>query len=230
MSESLRYYKDVGYGVINSTMRSIVSLDEIQDNTIKSHIQNIESSMKKGSGDLTLYRGVPNLLSYIQNESNILIERGFCSTSPDIMVSTNFTSEKCCILCFKLPKDLLRYEYRSAREPEILVQRNIQFIVDTSTYHVINGYRVFHALVKVYEPPRLSPEERKQQEVMMSDLDLQQLASSIIEDLTEFDSESVTKEEVIANVMLYKSKLSLKQSVLDKLQEYSLYFLEKKQK
>jgi hypothetical protein len=139
---SLEMYKGNGYYDINDSLRNL-EFDEINETT-KTHIKNIDSFMKTGKEDIVVYRGLPDLYS-ILNENSELINFSFTSVTTDIMVAQKFSNYyKCCVIKFTLPRKIKRHVFDDDREGEILLQRNTKFIIDKSS----RSGNIINAIIK----------------------------------------------------------------------------------
>lgn len=203
IKESLRYYKEDGYGEINSELRSSLSLDNLEE-SIKNHVENIDSVMKQGDS-MTLYRGFHNIDSFFRNELNsVIVDQAYSSCSKDISVSAKFTENLCCIIEFYLPREIKRYEYQDKKyENEVLLQRNLQFQIlePKKTY---KGIRVHFAIVSIYTPPVISQEVLdKTRELIQDSVGIDDVIESIVEDLLEDDfTDKSDKSELGQSIMI----------------------------
>ncbi len=215
--DSIKAYKGEYYSDINTLLRSNTPLDDMPP-LLRRHIENIDSKMKKGDRNITLYRGVKglhNFLNYYESNSGspTLIELAFCSSSKKLQVVQKEFVDKngCCVLAFTLPPNIKRYDFQDDRyEAEVLIQRNVQFILE-SDEPVIDKSRnlqIYSAVVKPYDPPLITKKDEKlldqthneialeiQQEENKEDLD--DIAKELYNDLNDESFGNIIKDQDI---------------------------------
>jgi hypothetical protein len=215
--ESLKSYKGILYGDINLSLRENISLDKI-DPTIRRHIENIDSSMKNGDRDIILYRGIPRLHSFLEYYKDIdeekigtprIIELGFSSASKKIDVTRSFVDKiGCCVLSFVLPKEIKRYDFSDKYEDEILIERNIQFILqsDEPLIDTNRKLQIYKAIVKSYIPPKITEKDIKLLDKIDEELGLESIESiarEIYEELKDESFGDITEDDINTNIKSY---------------------------
>jgi hypothetical protein len=220
--ESLRYYKEDGYGEINSELRSCLSFNDL-DKTIKKHVENIDSVMKPGNS-LVLYRGFHNIDSYFSGDvSSIIVDQAYSSCSTDISVSAKFTENMCCIIKFYLPEEIKRYEYKDKKyESEVLLERNLKFqILEAQEFY--KGIRVHFAIVTKFLPPVINPEViEKTKELIEDSVKIEDVVESIVDEILEEDFlDKSNKEELKETILLSieQRKTILPPTLYDKMKQ-----------
>lgn len=164
MNNSIKFYQGTGYGEINDFLRQVMDERIIEDNTSDptvKHIKNIDRIMKNNNlKNVIVYRGIKmSLLLNLKNmSSNVLVNKGYTSSSLDIEKSKMFTDENC-ILRFIIPNNLKThiYEYKkniseNLNEKEILIQRNTQFVINDM--EDIKENKIYDAVLSNYIPPK----------------------------------------------------------------------------
>lgn len=170
--QSLKFYQGNGYGDINSFLRdpdfkeSILNTHK-QDPIVK-HINNIDSMMSfKDHGDKVFYRGIGSTLipETLNSGSNVIINRGYSSSTDDRKITKSYTDNYgCCLLIFTIPKNIKTFEYKYKKggysESEVLIQRNTQFIIDEKS----SSHPIYLARLALYNPP--PPISKKNRELI----------------------------------------------------------------
>jgi len=164
MNNSIKFYQGKGYGEINDFLRQVMDERTIENNPsdpIVKHIKNIDKVMKNNNlKNVIVYRGINmSLLLNLKNMgSNVLVNKGYTSSSLDIEKSKMFTDENC-ILRFIIPNNLKThiYEYKkniseNLNEKEILIQRNTQFVINNM--EDIKENKIYDAVLSNYIPPK----------------------------------------------------------------------------
>ena len=164
MNNSIKFYQGKGYGEINDFLRQVMDERTIEDNPsdpIVKHIKNIDKEMKNNNlKNVIVYRGINmSLLLNLKNMgSNVLVNKGYTSSSLDIEKSKMFTDENC-ILRFIIPNNLKTYIYEykkniseNLNEKEILIQRNTQFVINNM--EDIKENKIYDAVLSNYIPPK----------------------------------------------------------------------------
>lgn len=164
MNNSIKFYQGKGYGEINDFLRQVMDERTIENNPsdpIVKHIKNIDKAMKNNNlKNVIVYRGINmSLLVNLKNMgSNVLVNKGYTSSSLDIEKSKMFTDENC-ILRFIIPNNLKThiYEYKkniseNLNEKEILIQRNTQFVINNM--EDIKENKIYDAVLSNYIPPK----------------------------------------------------------------------------
>jgi hypothetical protein len=171
--KSLTYYKGTGYGQINKVLREndiplvINSKMAEQDSTLE-HISNIDKLLNQSGFKGILYRAI---------QGNTIIEKAYSSTTPDLDVARQFTDyDKCCVVSFKLPNDIKYHYFEHKIEPELLLQRSLQYYNITEHPHIRHLYT---ANVRKYEPPKV---DQKSVEKMRAEL----MAKMLLEEDEDF--------------------------------------------
>lgn len=185
MSDSMEFYQGTGYGEINDFLRQVMDERTIEDNPSDptvTHIKNIDKMMKNNNlKNVIVYRGInKSLLLNLKNTgSNVLVNKGYTSSSLDIEKSKMFADENC-ILRFVIPHNLKThiYEYNkniseNLNEKEILIERNTQFVINGMDD--IKPNKVYDAVLCNYTPPKsvqnLKNLERLKNEMMQKMLE-----------------------------------------------------------
>ena len=185
MNDSIKFYQGTGYGEINDFLRQIMDERTIEDNhsfPIVKHIKNIDKIMNNNNlNNVIVYRGINiGLLLNLKNiGSNVLVNKGYTSSSLDIGKSKMFAYENC-ILRFVIPNKLKTYIYKykknvseNLNEKEILIQRNTQFVINNMDD--IKPNKIYDAVLSNYTPPKsvqnLNNLERLKNEMMQKMLE-----------------------------------------------------------
>jgi len=227
---SLRYYKKEGYEKINNSLLLYRKKFENIPEEIKAHIQNIDSVMEEAKEEVVLYRGVHDL-DMVFELSNVLVHTNFCSASTRFEVASRFVGypnvrgPRCCMVSFILPPSIRRYSYSDndpLGESEILIQRNVQFTF-RDRYRVINGIRVYEAILSEYFPPVIPEEMEKKSE---KDLDVLMLSEAWEKELKAGNAK-ITKKAV-TDLIGSKKTLNLEQDVYDQVESMLMKLVEKK--
>lgn len=135
--ESLKYYQDSGFYIINLYLRAAMNNENyILENVnyekrieIKQHIKNIdELFVKKTYNNLTAFRGVNNKRIYPG------IQYSYCSTSLDINVAKKFAGKKGIIYEFMIDNGIPYIERNMWNnfESEILLPRKLIYTLVSS--------------------------------------------------------------------------------------------------
>jgi hypothetical protein len=196
IQDSIKAYKQEAYGEINSALREILSVDNIQDRTIRDHIKNIDSKMKEGKRDMVLYRGIPRLDKFLKYYSDIdeekfgvprIIELAFSSASRNIDVTSKFVDmQGCCIMAFTLPKEIKRYDFADTKyEDEVLIERSVQYIIesDEPTIDSRRRVKIYRAIIKPYISPRITEKDLQSLPNIEEELDINKINKKDIEEL-----------------------------------------------
>ena len=183
--DSIKAYKQEAYGEINSALRESLSVDNIQDRTIRDHIKNIDSKMKEGKRDMVLYRGIPRLDKFLKYYSEIdeekfgvprIIELAFSSASRNIDVTSKFVDmQGCCIMAFTLPKEIKRYDFADTKyEDEVLIERSVQYIIesDEPTIDTRRRVKIYRAIIKPYISPQITDKDLQSLPNIEEELDI----------------------------------------------------------
>lgn len=189
--DSLKAYKGDDYDNINTSLRQNLPLDQMCP-YIKKHIENIDSAMSHGN-EITVYRGIKdfqNLLKYYQNVEDIgvprIIELGFCSVTKNLSLTEPFVDKKngCCVIAFQLTPDIKRYDFMDELfEKEVLIQRNIQLILESDEYKIVNKSKVYKAIIKPYNPPKITEKDMEVLQNLDNSIDIEQKAIELYEEL-----------------------------------------------
>jgi len=159
---SLKFYQGTGYGKINKFLRELPDekiISNNRDDPIVKHIINIDKELKNNKlNNMLMFRGINSAL--IKNlPSNVLVNKAYSSSTPDINVATQFADE-CCILSFTIPNDIKTHIYdyknitsKNLKEQEILIERNTQFVNITQDKYNPNLY---NAILTKYKPPNVN--------------------------------------------------------------------------
>ena len=173
VKRSLRHYKESGYIMINGALR-FQDYEKIEESD-KRHIENIDSVMVEGES-MILHRGIKDCAELLGKiKGNILIDKGFTSASKKESRAENFAYDKKlydkklfgCIITFKLPPNIKRYEYRGDElEKEVLIQRNTMLMLEMEKETRKNGFRYIPATIRVFDPRKTEEEKKDLEEVV----------------------------------------------------------------
>jgi hypothetical protein len=205
---SIKAYKGESYGDINTALReSSGNLEQI-GTSIRKHIENIDSLMKEGPEERILYRGIQGLPFFLDTSNKIgsnpiLIQLAFSSATRNIKVTRSFVDKNgCCVLAFPLTSDIKRYDFGDKQEEEVLLQRNIQFILesDIPEIDVKNKIQIYKAIVKPYNPPKITQQDFNMLGNLIEEIDEKinlENIEEIYEELKEssFDS-AITEDDI----------------------------------
>jgi hypothetical protein len=152
--ESLKYYQDSGFYMINLYLRNkmddeIFILQYAKDKTklieIKQHIKNIdELFVEKSSNNLKVFRGVyDNKIIYTGKQSS------FYSTSLDINIAKKFAGKKGIIYEFRIDDGIPYIERNMWNnfETEILLPRNLIYTLVSSKTIEQNLYCIMNVSI-----------------------------------------------------------------------------------
>ena len=200
--ESLDFYKELGYGDINTFLRLHSLPDKVPSSTIMqientnliplmNHVSNIDKELYSNEtpanrmtipNGTVLYRGLNMIMDGLYKTS-IIVNKGFSSCTTDLNVTRSFVNttepvgDYCCIVAFTLPSDIKYYVYpdddKKDREREVLLERNTQFsMFEKITDYRVHGYEYYSCILSKYTPPVITKEEIRKRDEIKKTNDL----------------------------------------------------------
>jgi hypothetical protein len=223
MNTSLTEYRGSGYGKINKLLRESMvptgaelsalvkaSKKTLEYDTLR-HIQNIDSSMKPNTfSKQILYRGMSGISGKYPGDT--ITHTNFVSTSIFKESAEKFI-DTCCILYFYLPESIKVHVYKDKKgakniEGEILIERNIQFIIKE-----VVGHMYFVELVPYVPSKQVS---RKISNIIIHVDDADQKIKDFIKDNIE-DEMNDTVSDWVDDFLLTYSHYTTSKSKITKL-------------